>query len=674
MVSTPGPSVIPPYAGGDKRSLLRVDGFARRLLDGARCGKVVDFDGAELPAAELLALLTGATEERVHPRGMRVRGATVVGEIDWDWQTLVAPLELVDCTVKQHVSVDHAHVAGLSFQGCTLSGFSGVELVSESHLNFDRSDVRGAVHVRGAALKGSLSASGATVRAGDDGVAFGATRLVTGASLSLNEGFTALGSVVLRSAQIGGAFYCDRGWFLTPGGEAVNADSIVIGGNLFMRHGLARGRVRLLGARISANLDCQGTVLDDPEGEDALWLSNAQIGENLLLRQGFVCRGRMRLNNVTIGGRFDLQEAHLSHPSGSAVMAMFAQVKGNVDLTSRPGYPTTVVEGLLRLEGSHVRGSVLLDGVTVANAGKVAIDAQDAHIGGNLRMGSGFNASGVMRLAGIRIGGDLNLNQACLHGNDFAFDAEGMSVGGSLRWREMRCPPAGRVDWRRATVGELDDDRSGWPAPGDLQLSGFRYGRLSDGSPRATSDRLDWLRRQPGYAPEPYRQLAEVYRSNGQLAEATVIAMAQQDDLIAHGDLARPARLWRRFLGLTIGHGYRPGRAAWLLLFLYLVTAATVAIGAQHDAFTQVGQTAPQPAVTTSHCADSYPCFSVEAYALENITPLINLHQSENWHPKSSTPLEFALRDWLYLCTVAGYAGTTLLAAGLSGLARSNNH
>lgn len=144
-----------------------------------------------------------------------------------------------------------------------------------------------------------------------------------------------------------------------------------------------------------------------------------------------------------------------------------------------------------------------------------------------------------------------------------------------------------------------------------------------------------------------------------------------KDDLLARGDLTRPARDWSWFLGRSIGHGYRPARAAWALLILYLVTLASVWLGARADGFIQVGDIAPQPSVTASHCGDAYPCLSAPAYALENITPILNLHQAENWQPKSSTPAEWVLRDWLYLTTVVGYAGTTLLAAGLSGLARS---
>jgi hypothetical protein len=281
---------------------------------------------------------------------------------------------------------------------------------------------------------------------------------------------------------------------------------------------------------------------------------------------------------------------------------------------------------------------------------------------------TGFRAAGSVRLTTGQITGDVNCT-----GGAFGegFHLGGTAVSGSFRWREIAAVPSENLDLRRMVVGELDDDLASWPVGGRIWLAGFSYGRLSDRAPRSPADRIAWIRRQRGYTPEPYQQLAALYRSSGQISEATTVAIAQQDDLLERGDLSRPARAWTWFIGRSLGHGYRPGRAAWALLVLYALTLASVWLGVRTDAFIQVGNTAPQPTVTAGRCTDDYPCLSVPAYALETITPILNLHQGENWHPKSSGTSEWILRDWLYLSTVFGYAGTTLLAAGLSGLARS---
>ena len=145
--------------------------------------------------------------------------------------------------------------------------------------------------------------------------------------------------------------------------------------------------------------------------------------------------------------------------------------------------------------------------------------------------------------------------------------------------------------------------------------------------------------------------------------------MARRDDLRSRGELTRTERAWNRFLGLSIGHGYHPERAAWALVALFILTAIPIWIGARNDAFVQVGNS-PNPAVTSSHCDSGYPCLNWPAYALEDITPIINLHEAENWQPDRSRGWGWALRDWLDLATILGWIGTTLLIAALTGLAR----
>ncbi|WP_460021832.1 hypothetical protein [Kineosporia succinea] len=320
-------------------------------------------------------------------------------------------------------------------------------------------------------------------------------------------------------------------------------------------------------------------------------------------------------------------------------------------------------------ERGRVRGSVVCAGgsfVSPDGPGGTALDLSDTEIDGSVWITQNATVRGILRLTRGRIRGDLSFRDSTLDGS---FKGRGMRLAGNFSWARSPARPQ-RVDLRRASVGQIDDDESSWPRAGGLLIDGFTYDRLSTRAPGSPAQRLEWIRRQPGFVPESYQQLVAVYRRNGQLAEATVVAMAQQDDLRRRGDLHAPARLWNWFIGRSIGHGYRPARAAWALVAVYLVTFLVVWLGARSDAFLQTGDTAPVPSVTSSRCGPEYPCFVPAAYALESIVPILNLHQRDKWQPVSTTVADRALRDWLFLSTVLGYAGTTLLAAGLSGLAR----
>lgn len=808
--------------------------MSESLLAGARSGTVVEFQNSEQISAEfLLDILTGRTAVQTHSRGVRIRGARVIGELEWDWQRLPVPFELVDCVIDSAINLDHAQVAGLSLIRCRLPGLSAEQMTCASTLKLVGSRISGTVLLRDAVINGAVLASDAVVQGQIDDVdhaggrvaVLGTRMQVTGALVL--DGFTAEGALLLSGARIGGNLLCSGGRFLNPDADALEAldaevagsvlltegftargrvlfdrstiggdvecsggtldggmvegkarpafsgSRMEIGGGLFLRQGFsATGPVHLFGAQIGGSWDCGGATFVNPSGAETIWASGARIQGSVYFEAGFISAGSIRMRGAQIGGNLSCGGGRFINPGGVAFRAVNLTVEGDLLLSGTLAVATCTAEGEVSFVGARIGGLVQSRGGTFTNPGGVALAFADAEIAGNVHLDKDFQARGEVRLAGARIGGQLNcagagfsnpasaadpgaialnlvgidvndsvllhrgfraegqvrLNRAriggllecgggefrnpggfslfarairigagALFGIGFVaegsvristaqitgdldcrrgvftedFVAAGSVVSGSFRWQQLAVPPAGNVDLRRARVGELDDDLASWPTGGRLWLAGFSYDRLSDRAPRSPADRVEWIRRQRGYTPEPYQQLAAVYRSNGQIAEATTVAIAQQDDLLARGDLTRPARAWTWFLGRSLGHGYRPGRAAWALLALYIVTVASVWLGARSDAFIQVGDTAPQPTVTASRCADAYPCLSVPAYALENITPILNLHQAENWHPKSSTTTEWILRDWLYLSTVIGYAGTTLLAAGLSGLARS---
>ena len=76
-----------------------------------------------------------------------------------------------------------------------------------------------------------------------------------------------------------------------------------------------------------------------------------------------------------------------------------------------------------------------------------------------------------------------------------------------------------------------------------LAVDGLTYA----GVPQPISARgwLDLLRDgTPGYAAQPYQQLAAGYRALGDERQAREILMAQRDDELARTDTRWPERLW----------------------------------------------------------------------------------------------------------------------------------
>src|SRR5262249_92652 len=73
-----------------------------------------------------------------------------------------------------------------------------------------------------------------------------------------------------------------------------------------------------------------------------------------------------------------------------------------------------------------------------------------------------------------------------------------------------------------------------WPAPGKLRVEGVRYRGFDPQSPSSAASRLRWLGLEPKFQRQPYVQLAQVLRINGDDAGARRV-LARADELASSG-------------------------------------------------------------------------------------------------------------------------------------------
>ncbi len=113
-----------------------------------------------------------------------------------------------------------------------------------------------------------------------------------------------------------------------------------------------------------------------------------------------------------------------------------------------------------------------------------------------------------------------------------------------------------------------------------LHLDGFVYERIAPNSPQDVSTRLQWLDRQtPNYHPQPFDQLAAVYRRNGQEHEArdVLVEKLRRRRQTLNG---LRSRLWDRFLDKSFLYGWQPWRPLVLGFVIFLAVFGLVT-GAQ---------------------------------------------------------------------------------------------
>ena len=320
----------------------------------------------------------------------------------------------------------------------------------------------------------------------------------------------------------------------------------------------------------------------------------------------------------------------------------------------------------MRLFGARIEGNVECQNAKFTNTsvGKeqhsnVTLDGTGLVIGGSLRLDHATH-NGTVKLSGGRISRSLRYDKARLSG----------------------------MDLTDASVGWIVDDAESWPEPGGLLLDGFVYNRIS-GGPMDAPKRLEWLRRQASFKRHPYRQLANVIEAAGDDFGSRKI----------HSELQR--RVWDDrhwitrplscLLRLTIGYGYFPLRAVWLLLSLVLVGSVTYSAG--YDVGAIVPSNREAHAYFEEHCTPPayYERFHSVVYSLENSFPVVKLGSQEKWGPSqqsrlgscgaSSDGILVSVKSivspnvvrwlrWVQIC--CGWILTTLFVAGVTGLLRKN--
>ncbi|HET8661511.1 MAG TPA: hypothetical protein VFM55_21255 [Micromonosporaceae bacterium] len=343
--------------------------------------------------------------------------------------------------------------------------------------------------------------------------------------------------------------------------------------------------------------------------------------------------GRVSLAGARIEGALLLNAASVEATDGVAVNA--ARLVVGQDLCAQRGFRST---GELVLNDAVVNGSLLLDGATISSPSGLALTAHGLAVRSVANCCDGFTATGKVSFTGAKVGSRLCFADARLSNPD----------GTALSCRHVQtnqlvlttaAPVRGAFDLRYARVGLLRDDPAVWPAV--ILLQGLTVDTVEG---RATlRQRLEWLRRDPdGYLPQPYEQLAALYRRHGQEDQARTVLLAGQRHRRHSQPL--PVRAWGYVQDVVLGFGYRPARAAaWF--------AALMAAGALY--FTD---NPPAP-------VSGAPSFVPLLYSLDLLLPVIDLGQESGFQARGAGAWIAAgliLAGWVLATTIAVAAARLL--------------
>ncbi len=601
------------------------------------------------------------------PVALDACGISVGGDLRLDRSVVRAPVWLVGATVGGQLACDAATLHGLDGEGA---------LVAQSLTATGGVFIEEGTTVRGGGLRFANATVGGQLRVAETTIEPDGTEALDleGATLAggvkLGPGLVSHGELRLSALQAAGQVALKRVVVHQPDGVAIGGDGAHFdGGLVVLGETIIEGSARFHSVRVGNQLSFSEATFSSAD-DDAMSLDGARVDGDVFFDEGVTIDGGLRMIGATVLGDLVLKDATVIDED-VAFDAQRLTVRDSVYLGER-----LTSRGRIVLRDAKVGAAIVAVGATIESPGQVALDLMGVAAS---RVGVHRTVlRGALRLDGLVCEGDVMLScTASARRDGVAVTARSASISGALRMRGG-FSVGGKVDLRATTARGLDDEARTWPA--EMDVTGFRFASL-DGKDRGWRSRRDWLRRQVEPSPKPYLQLAAVYRDHGDEAGARKILMERHTAPIRRD---RPAawradgppwwrRVGRQLLRLTIGHGYAPWRVLYLLVPLLTVMSLWYAHAEHHDMLvpTRSAQT-----VRSSACTDEHPCVQPVVYAIDTLVPVLDLGQRSRWATDASDrgPQFWDDGRWLSLAawvtTALGWALTTLIVAGFSGVVR----
>lgn len=451
------------------------------------------------------------------------------------------------------------------------------------------------------------------------------------------DGFHAKGEVLFRDASVGGSFNAVGAMFEyepseISGANSVNSlgcDRIKVNGSMLLRSSSFKGEVGLAGAFIGSNLEFDGSTLENPFA--------AQDGS----------RFAIRADRITVSG-----SVFLRHQFSS--------------------------KGSIRLINAKI-GTIDCTGAAIEGDGKNGFNAEAATIVGHAVFDTFAIKDGGIEFRGLTAD-DVSFRGAKLTTVDLRY----ANIRRALRSKQVVNAEQSLWDLRNASVGSVDDDEKSWPQPGRFSLDGFTYDGFgsvsveqegdSSKAPLDFKSRKRWIELDTSRPPHAYRQLANVYSRIGDTPKARAALFALEDLLHCNAIKEEGSavfrfikRAWKFLLKITIGYGYRLGRAGWWLALILLIGFALSYWGYSAHLIVPTDKDAYVFFVQPQHWypPDSYPSFHATMFSIENGIPVINLSMSDHWRAVGG------FSWWFFGQRIVGWFLSIFFVAGITGLTKS---
>ncbi|WP_146075835.1 hypothetical protein [Saccharopolyspora kobensis] len=292
------------------------------------------------------SLLRDEGAEKPDPRGVRLRGARIIGGLDLTDVRTSVPLVLTSCEHEAPIVLERAHLPYLDISDSTFPEFLGDCFICDNDVVMAEVRCR-RIRLINSKITGMLNVSGAVLTATDE-PALHADRMAVNhlAAIGLRASSDSeLGTLRLLDATIPGQLDLHAAAIDATRGPALAADWIKVNSGLLIGDGFratsnsALGAIRLPGATITGQLLLTGATITASEGP-ALFADRLTVHGSVHLSTGFRAsstseEATLRLPGATITGQFRLREAEVTNAAAAHLVLDLAsaQVQGDLVLS-----------------------------------------------------------------------------------------------------------------------------------------------------------------------------------------------------------------------------------------------------------------------------------------------------------------------------------------------------
>jgi hypothetical protein len=217
----------------------------------------------------------------VTSKGIRMVGAQIVGRLLLEWARLSFQLEIEDCVFAEPINLSFCHLRALSLRRSEIKGLDADGIKSDDDVLLNGGfNAHGPVSLVRVTIGGRLDCSDGKFGDGKD-YAINARSARIDGSVSFSGKFHADGQVDLSGATIGGGLDCANGQFVQDGINsqyALNADSAKINGTVSLIEGFeAVGTVRFANANVGHAFLLRHVKINDRTSLDLRFMKAATL-------------------------------------------------------------------------------------------------------------------------------------------------------------------------------------------------------------------------------------------------------------------------------------------------------------------------------------------------------------------------------------------------------------